>query len=299
MGAASTVATLQKNLDLMIRSGSPVDCSKAYGGKQEILKGEHTWTTGLRVSSAQRVWGQGPATRITYLGGPNDPPAFEIFSYNGNGYVDVPTISDVQIHCPNGGRAIGIHSSVKVLEGCHINVITNGGIRLDCEQYHSVISGRIYTRGQQALKLRGNYASANTLRGLKVNGFAVDCVANVEICGGWTLESSCWFEDIHQDNMPANAAPMFYFGPNEAGHRGNVSVSGLFHDEAHKDRTWAVVENSDFHAVNIGGTENWPWIVNKGGAIHTQRPPHNAQTVRTTDGTGKLYVSGKLVEPVS
>lgn len=317
MPALATPQEVQAALNAMVTSGSPVNCTKAFAGDVEIgsKSGELKWKTGVKISTGHKIWAAGSSarTRITFLGRHEDPPCFLVYSYTGNGYVDMPSLDNFQIDTPNGGRAVGVDPSVTILENFEMNHITTTGmVDLMCEQYGTLLKVvRIYTnpahlaKGYQLLRMGGGKSNrggaCNTLFHCKLQGYsAIGAKAACEFNGSVSIEGNTRFEDLHHDHTPEGADPMLYFGDwidNEGkSHRGNHAVAGLFYDEAHKERLWARVEKSDLHAINTGATSGWPWQLGAGAGLYLQRPI-NAGAVK---GSGKLYVGGEsqAIEPV-
>lgn len=289
-----TSAGLQSRLDAMVRSGSPVSAEKAIGGIQPLGAGEMKFTASVKVGSGQTIIGQGCESRITWLGGPDDPPLFNLSTFAGNGYVSRVTISDMQIDCPNCGRVIGIDrvggnerfpvTTVKRFVMRNV-VIRGGSVDLDGENYGCVLDDVEFVDPKaRALRL---YGQTHAINSLLVFGRQQTTQPIVEIHGSASFTGFCWLEGWF-------TSPLLSLHDWKAAdgysHRGNFDASNLWL-EAHENVTTVKIDTADFELPSYGGTADWPIELSGAASLTLHRPP-NAGAVKKMDVASKLFVNG-------
>lgn len=279
-----TAQGVQDRLDKMIRGSGIEDGSKAYGGIQPIAAGELIFDRSIRLSSKQTIRGQKGETRIIWKGGPDDPPLFNLWAYTGHGYIDMPCIEDLIVDCVNGGRMIGLDPTVKYVESLAVTrVVTRGGaIVLPGENYGCTFDNvRMIASGRRMLDIAGQ---VTTFRGCKLQGSIGDGKQiAMTVRGSSRWEGFSWLQG-------------YFAGPTLGlydwnGVHGEHEIDATW-EEANIEGTFAIVHNATAMCNMIGGTERWPWVLEQGGQIRTQRPPHSPSTVISPDATGRLFVNG-------
>jgi len=308
-----TASGLQDRLEAMVRSGTPVNGEKAMGGIQPLAAGELNFgTKSVRVCSGQEIIGQGAETRITWLGGPGDPPLFDISSFAGNGNAHAIMFANMQINAPNGGDVIGcsrthggayypVHKIEKlrlenvVIRGGRINLPKDDAELLPDDDEGKPITGEHYEcifnnvemvdPVGQAIRLDG---FRHTFIGLRINGKARGQFPLLHLHGGATF--------IDGRIEPYGDCPLAWFGSltmkNGYVHRGDYRAPGGFHFEHHPSRMPVKsvhLEHSTFGGVQFGGTQDWYWELSDGAALKLTEEI-NAGSIR---GDGKLFINGE------
>jgi len=296
----------------MLRSGAPVDGSKAFAGIQEIGPGELKFDRSVPITTGIELVGQGAETRITWLGGPQDPPLFDIRSFADNGNAHAIKLRKFQVVCPNGGKVIGVNRTksgdywpARHVERLLLDEVTIRGGSIDLskddddllpvgddgtpitgEHYENIFNNvEFYDPIHYAIRLDG---FRNHFNG-RIIGVTKSPIAPAQFYGDTGFGAATRFE-LYTDG------PLAWFGSltMKTGyvHRGDFNAPFGLHFEHHPSRKPVISveqEFSDFHGVSYGGTSDWRWRMRDNAALYLSRATNPGAVV----GQGTLSIAGK------